>query len=411
MTVITTETAHSWFSPSQATRLIRCPGSRKACEGLPDKSSPDAFLGTQNHKFMELYYSGAGVQPETFSFSEEAQVEQVERACAITNKILTDLMAVHGQPEITLEHATQLPYGGVFGTVDMKLWFPITKHLVTLDYKFGYNAVDATDNEQLLTYGVAESYEHPEAETFDFVIVQPRVGNGQSVWATDRAFISQWEENVLKPAIVAAQDDNAPRIPGYKQCLWCKFGRQKGCPEQANPFVELAQTFEQAQPSTFMPAEMAAAELAKLVDRLPEFELLIKHLSSAVFTRLENGENIPGYKLVRKGTRRRWINEASAGSYLQRKKLTEAERYEKKLISPSKAYTLLALSKAGVREQNTFKNYVEYPLGELTFAPVTDPREAVNLMEEMIAATEAVEPEVQEAPQVEVAAPDLSSLF
>jgi len=369
---------HSWFSPSKTEANILCPGRINACKGLDDIQTQDGKLGTECHEHMKSYYSGAATDPDSAFKAGTYQKDAVIEAAKQVDQYIGGLMLMHGQPEMTLEEQVFLPEDPtIFGTRDLSLWFPLTRHLVVLDYKFGMGIVFARENKQGLCYASMDP-SIAEAATVDIVIIQPRV-KPIDVWTTTGADVLKWKSEVLLPAIEATKNPNAPLIPGDKQCSFCVRGKA-GCQAQTNLLLQAFDRIDsipapskknQPQPDY---DGMSAEDLSDALKLIPFMEVAIKNTEYAATARMLKGESIPDFKLVHKETRRKWADEEKADGYLQRKKLKESERYTKKLISPAQAEKLIDVDNLPTVSKNAFRALIEYPIGEPEYAPADDPR-------------------------------------
>ena len=103
---------------------------------------------------------------------------------------------------------------------------------------------------------------------------------------------------------------DAPRIPGVKQCQWCKA---KGfCPELCDK-VEMSEINNVIEGN-----KVSISELEKIPDsRIKEFmdnkklsSMFMKAVNARVYNSLENGEGFNGYKLVKARKNRVWKDNA-----------------------------------------------------------------------------------------------------
>jgi hypothetical protein len=409
MTTTITETIHSRFAPSAASRWLRCPGSVAACATVPDPGSAAADEGTHCHSIMEAYYSGdeAKVSMLLDKRTQDWQVDAIEKAQELTDALLADRIALYGPPELHLEvKVTMREAADLFGTVDMIAYWPALKHLLVLDYKFGIGEVEAENNEQLSIYAAAAHDRFPY-DTVSIVVIQPRVSNPCKVWTTTRTQLGDWLVAVVSPALQAARQPDAPRIAGPVQCKWCNFGRRVGCPEATaqgtagvNGLIEARSTENtQAELAAIMAvnlnpavpevkpeptdwiidiAGINALDLATIALKLPMMKVVIKQIEEVLTTRLEAGEEIPGFKLVYTKKNRTWKDEEKADGFLQRKKLTLDERAPRKLVSPSQAEKLIGYKNLPAVSKKAFQELVIVPAGDLTYAHESDKRPAVT---------------------------------
>jgi len=92
---------HSWFSPSAASRILRCPGSVRACEGLQDTGGDAADDGTLCHEYMEAYLKGQDTAAivARMKSTKYDQKQAVEEAARQVGEYLEGLMMVHGESQ------------------------------------------------------------------------------------------------------------------------------------------------------------------------------------------------------------------------------------------------------------------------------------------------------------------------
>jgi hypothetical protein len=89
---------------------------------------------------------------------------------------------------------------------------------------------------------------------------------------------------------------------------------------------------------------------------------------------LLTGEQVPGFKLVRGRSNRRWKDESAADRWLTSQGLKEKERYDFKLKGPAKIEKIVDLTPIKLKN---FQGLIEKPEGALTFAREEDKRPAV----------------------------------
>jgi hypothetical protein len=112
-------------------------------------------------------------------------------------------------------------------------------HILVNDYKHGEGVpVYAKNNEQMMFYALGALGGDPPPlrppvryPVIRLVVTQPRCGrkeNPVDEWELKTTDLFNWGFDVLRPAIVATQEPDAPFKPG-KWCRWCK-GKTE-CPE------------------------------------------------------------------------------------------------------------------------------------------------------------------------------------
>ncbi len=145
------------------------------------------------------------------------------------------------------------------------------------------------------------------------------------------------------------------------------------CPEQTNLALD---AFEQNSKNV---NDLREDGIAELLQQLPMIESWAKAVRSVAQNRMEGGEEIQGYKLVRKTTKRRWADEEKAERWLAARKVTKDERTVTKLISIAQAEKKIKDTlKNNPRLQTNFGKLINKPVGAIVMAPANDKRPEVQ---------------------------------
>lgn len=389
--------AHARLSPSAASRWINCPGSVALCATLP--TPPSTFYsdeGTSAHALAEkcilekcdaARYLGWHILPQNGGAlwtnpltCRELKGFEVTTEMAEAVQMYLDALREPGLPiipeqRLSLEHV----WSGMFGTCDAQIHDRANGVLYVWDYKHGAGVLVAPDeNAQAMLYAEAALHALKDkswVKTVRIGIAQPRHrSGGVMTWDTTPGYIEDWIKGTVKPAALATTKKDAPLVPGEKQCRWC--AAKAVCPALLGQSLEVAQVaFKDVitEPKTVHlpdPASMTMEQIANVLD----FSELLSSWVSAVHAHAEqiarNGGVIPGRKLVRKTTRRKWIDEAATAQALAH--LGDA-LYERKLKSPAQVEKLIKDKDA----KKSLATLWENPEGELTLVPESDKRPAV----------------------------------
>lgn len=179
--------------------------------------------------------------------------------------------------------------------------------------------------------------------------------------------------------IIASKDDRCEPTPGSKQCQWCDA--KAVCKAHADWVTarDLVQ-FEDLDALDVVPDRLPAVEtlsveqLAQIMDRAGEFSGWLEAVEKEALRLLEQGQDVPGYKLVRARTRERYKDEAKVVGWLQYHELHAALHAP----SPRTPNQIRQLIKESKRLLSAFEQYVERPEGRPVVAPVSDKREAIS---------------------------------
>ena len=327
---------------STAKRVIACPGSVALVQKMPPKpSSKYADEGTLLHHVIAAVLE-TGKPPEEFLGTFYNGVELTEDR--LERKLLPALAALDEiDPDRVMEYDVEKVVGfghvlpGVFGSAD--LVGRIGDRGILVDWKFGDGvAVEAEENPQALFYIAAAmhttttAWAFRDAAAIDVYIVQPPY---VKKWTTDIARVRRFEAELVL-AVRAAEQPDAPLKTG-DHCRWC--AAKSVCPLVTGA-VERA---DRAALKTVNVDDLAAA-----LDKIEVLEGWIKDAREMAQTLLENGVDVPGYKLVAKRATRQWVDEAAALTALSEAGLNATELTE--LKSPAQVEKVLKKHKIDMPE-------------------------------------------------------------
>lgn len=198
---------HAKYAPSASSRWLRCPGSVRICEQLPQSSGSDASAeGTRLHDLAaKCLLSGA----DSDIPAVQTYLDEVRRHSG-TLHVET---RVHVAPDC-------------WGSIDAGV---VGEHeTVVIDLKTGKSPVSPVSNSQLMLYALGADAAAPR-DYYQLCIVQPNGSSGFPVkmWPIARPELLAFREKVLR-AIDRAESPRAPIIPG-KHCYWCTA--KHGCSE------------------------------------------------------------------------------------------------------------------------------------------------------------------------------------
>ena len=358
-------TAHAKLSASGAHRWMACPGSVNAEEGMPDRTSPFAEEGTLAHDIAERALLSE------LNCDEICDPQHIEMAGPL--QVYVDYVrAIPGRyafVEARVSFEDWVPGG--FGTADSVIIDEETSTLHITDLKFGKGVrVDAENNPQGMLYALgaysAFGFLH-EIERVRISIIQPRIDN-ISEWEVSIQDLLKWGE-VARAAAEATQSQNAERIPGEKQCRFCKA--KATCPALYTLTEQsLLMDFEQHEEPT-PPNKLTDEQVSLALKSRPVIEAWLSALDTHVKLRLSEGVEFPGWKLVEGRSNRVWVNENDAVGRLEW--MIGDKAYTRKLISPAQAEKAVGKEHKASLEHLIFK-----PPGKPTLAPSSDPRPSIT---------------------------------
>lgn len=115
-------------------------------------------------------------------------------------------------------------------------------------------------------------------------------------------------------------------------------------------------------------------QLSSSLTRVPLIKAWVAAVEAAAYSHLEQGQHLPGYKLVEGRSLRKWRDESEVYHRLTEAGLDGEDIYESKLISVAQAEKTLG-RKAFAELMN---DLVEKPAGKPSVVPEDDNRPALN---------------------------------
>jgi hypothetical protein len=368
-------TAHAKLSASGSARWLNCPGSVKAEEGFKNTSSSFAQEGTCAHELADICLN-SGDSPDKY---EGAVIEGVTVDSAMVEHIagyISYVKSFSGEHfyESRVDFSPWVYEG--FGTSDAIVIQKDAVHIIDLKYGQGVS-VDAENNSQGMLYalGVYNDYGYLFDEVSEFIIhiYQPRTNNF-SEWSISMGDLLKWGEWVKLQADLTLTKD-AERIPGDKQCQWCKA--KATCPALADftqkiIMCEFDDLEDLANPDKLDKSQLRKAlENKKLI--VGWLDAVEKHVSGVLF----DGGKFDGFKLVQGRASRKWSDEDSAVAAMLTLK-EEKDIYKKSLITAAQAEKLV-----GKNNYHLISDHIVKLEGKPTLALESDKRKSVDNIIEM----------------------------
>lgn len=349
---------HSLISPSNFERRMLCPGSMDAEKDLPYKTSIHAETGTMLHDRVNQLITNSANKSWIEGLTSEQEIAVVNAAAYYNNLKNTCFEVVKEIHEETF--SLKFLMDGMQGTADSVLILydkeTNTCQIHVIDYKFGVGvAVKARDNYQLLLYAIGV-YMHPEIsnvvrykcnlgsnqQPFRFTtahlhIVQPYLQNSRWDLTPEEltSLVTGSRMQLIKQAIVNANEPSAMRIPSTKACQFCKAKPTCYALNAMLPAVDKSGDKNLIEAKVRL---LTDDEIASIYERKDIINMYLKSLEEYIKERLLKGE-FANYQLRPKLSNRRWNVEAE--EYLADKLGDNAYEVTKKLITIGKAEKIL----------------------------------------------------------------------
>lgn len=330
---------HSKLAASSCERWWNCPGSIKATEKHPVKTSRYMAEGTVAHGLA------ADCLQKEWGYEKLASFEGIEKSAdefviTIDEEMIdvvweyVEVVRSHIGPGtiMIIEKKIEIPevHKLLFATPDCILIQPY-QWVKGFDLKYGAGKkVSAYENKQLLYY-VLRYFIDEDVNEIEVYIVQPRIGDDHiSAYPVDAAYMKNFQKELAVKA-KAALSPKAPLIAGD----WC---HKTFCPvfntcPTANKKAQalVAKDFEDAPPVN----SLTIKQIVKVLDHQEFIKAFITKVVDYAKELAYQGENIPGYKLVKAYGNRAWSSEDAILADFEHKH--GHNMFEpKKLKSPSK---------------------------------------------------------------------------
>lgn len=318
-------------------RISTCVPSWRLSQGIVAPEHDAATRGTALHSVAELLADDTDLDIQAFVGATvggyEITQDDVGRDLAAVVAAMRRLRA-EGPMEYEIEPnvKSDLPeYEGCSGWIDIIAYHAKTRTVTVLDWKFGRMDVSPVELPQGLFYAAMGQIDpdvgdlFADAQHVRIVIVQPN-GTGD-VWQEWTCPISRLEEvraTIRTVRLMALQEDGGDLTKGEH----CHF-----CPKK--PTCKAWTEIAMALPFDKEVADLQGAELARLLTLADSVDGWVGALKKHAESELNRGIDIPGYKLVQKTARRKWVSEDAAEQLLRAKAVRVRDMMQSGLKSPA----------------------------------------------------------------------------
>lgn len=301
--------AHSKLGASGTHRWFNCHGSVALIEslkvgGMAEEASEYASAGTSAHDIAAICLTSNSQAEDCVGFYDNYDADDATAVQVYLDgcrQITTSDLYLPGEVQVLVEERFHLPevHPDFFGTTDCTIITPARAYVK--DYKHGAGiAVDAKGNSQLRQYAVGALYRTEHWKNDDYLvglyIYQPRAfhpdGPVRKEWTTIGE-LKRWLEDEWLANARATEDPNATLNPG----TWCHksfCSARTRCPALRALIKRVAAiTPEEIKAMDDWELGLMAQECAIAASTKRLFE-------EEVFNRLRAGNQVPGWKIVKK---------------------------------------------------------------------------------------------------------------
>lgn len=384
-------TSHATLGPSGASRWIGCPASVMMSQKLPkdDRGSVYAQEGTFAHTLGEIeaglffglitresYAKQRAVWEkdlrDEYGDDAETKIDEMEGYIADYVQLIKDHSEEITAPTIFLEQRVDTGVPNCWGTSDTVIVGADTIEIIDLKYGQGV-AVDPVANYQLMLYalGACKKFDSiVEPKTVRITVFQPRIYN-TGTWEVSYDYLKNWREEVAKPAAKEALGEDPHFGPSESACRFCPAAGI--CKARADKV--LSEDFGQD------PTVLSPEDVSEILKRVPEIRSFCDDIQDSALARAyQDGETIPGWKVVQGAGRRAITDQAVA---IQR--LID-EGYSAEQVSTVKIAGIGALEKLLGKEvfKEKLGDFVVKNPGKPCLVPAEDKRKAITRNDEAV---------------------------
>ena len=379
--------AHARLSASSAHRWMRCAGSVKLSQGLPNPGTRNAAEGTYAHEIAAAALNSiqephlwVGKKRVVDNFEIECDKEMADYIKSYVDDVRDELLPEDRRfVEVDLTPALEKLHPAFGGTADFVRYRPSRKHLRVRDLKYGAGViVEVEDNEQARVYALGALLTLGEpCDQVTVTIDQPRAEHpdGRSRDHTfDAVELLDFAADMVEKA--KATEGPTPALnPGAKQCQWC-LAKTK-CPALEKQQQDLM-VHDFAEPAALPPSKLAQA-----LAIFPAVKARIKAIEEAAYAAAERGETIPGYKLVEKRPTRKWAEPDAVIAWAKEKGLDPYAAPE--ILSPAQMEKRVAEGAPRGAKKDAAKPLAQWIKSESSghaLVPADDDRHEVKRIED-----------------------------
>lgn len=322
------ERAHARFSPSQAERFLTCPGSTKLIESVAARETSEyAILGTKAHDVLEKALTNrersAVVAHAEYSvycfetFSDEF-FDAIQMALNYVYDILDENPDAILYVETQVNPPNQNAKGDASGYCDIAIHIPSLRVLYVIDYKHGVGVAKDPRTPQIRQYALGFLYDENalvDPTTIDhvhMVVIQPRYyrPDGLIREITCSPYEVYEYLDVLENGIVQCLRADAQLNPG-EHCHSTFCPARTVCPAREAAAVAAVNTqfknIRHIDLTTLPPADTLDIERLSYIKGAGELlKEWLEDVDRHVYTLLQQGVYVPGWKLVETDARRQW---------------------------------------------------------------------------------------------------------
>lgn len=366
------------YSASASSRWLSCPASVIEVRQYENKGSSAALEGSCAHQLGDIGLSGGLNEKELLSYigkslSDAPDVVIDKEMVNYVQGYVDYCRSFKGDHFVEVRVSYENVVIGGFGTSDFISIDADNKKIICVDLKYGNGLEVSAENNtqaQLYALGVINEYQFiydfDETWQIEMHIYQPRINN-YSDWEINYTDLMLFADHV-RERVALSQQPNPPFQPSEKGCQWC--AHKANC-------TALYKHTEQIIGAEFdnldaLP-DASCVDVVSVLNNKKLIESWLKAVEQSVFEKLNNGENVEGFKLVAGRSTRKWHDESKAHLELLAGGFDDDELQTRKFISVAQAEKLV-----GKKDFADYGEFVNKSDGKPTLAPESDKRQSIS---------------------------------
>jgi hypothetical protein len=314
---------------SSLPRVAVCNGSTTFSH-IQDEESDVAKEGTAFHEYLESRFKGEN--PLEGASAKNGVVFDSDMN-HFANRILP-LIPAHAIPEV--EVAYKIYSTDIVGHVDYHWEEDDGKTLVVMDIKYGYRAVEAEKNWQLLGYMLGIIIQKQKKyEKIVLRIIQPRAAHYLG-WIRDAVLTNDQAEEAYHSlaGMIKEIEEGKIKYQTSDKCRYCP-ALKEACPVANEALMNAIDVTLNGKVEDSKISDDDLAFMLNTYDRVKDiFKIKIDALNDLARMRIKSGSNIKGYGLEPAYGNRKWSKDLSAEAI---KMMTGFDIEKKVLMSPADA--------------------------------------------------------------------------
>ena len=297
--------------PSAADQWLVCPGAPRVNylgQLLPEPPKPYADEGSRAHEYLEALLTAPSNNASEISdkmkkLCRSRFPKMIPADCDLIEAV-ADQVWFHkklGGYELIVEKKFPLDLAGNSLNAKIDILLVNATALFIIDFKWGAGvAVSAYKNKQLTLYALAASVEYPKRRVF-VGIHQPRgVGKGYATWEIPQS--DMMRAMIEYTAAAAKAYEPIVEYVSGPHCRWCA-GLTGLCPKQLSNVIDAT---VHAMDGPRPPKQPTMPWW--ILDCAEELRALIKGVSDRADFELKSGRPVPGWSLIAKDGKSKWID-------------------------------------------------------------------------------------------------------